>query len=163
MRPDPHETMAGVRRALAEHVGPEVGSVFGRTQLGYATALLQFAEREAESGVAMLGEENRELVRLLRSAGRRLNGVTSIDNGLVADLQAMRPASRRPDLRLSALRAENARLLGLLVRVQAACEERAGERVPNAIHRAIVQFLRRRNDRELGGRPTGPYSASGAR
>ena len=116
MRPNREEMLAGIRRGLAEFVAPEVSSVFGRAQLGYAANLLQALAREADDAVSSLVEENGELRLLLRRAGRRLSADDIGDGGLVEELRAVALA-RRPDLRLSVLRAENARLLALFVRL----------------------------------------------
>ena len=156
MRPNRDEMLAGIRRGLAEFVAPEVSSVFGRAQLGYAVNLLQGLVREADDAVQSLVEENRGLRLLLRRAGRRLSPDDLGDGGLVEELRVVAPA-RRPELRLSVLRAENARLLALFVRLQAACEDPpAASPVVRRLHAETLAFLRRRAERQLAYQAFGP-------
>ena len=150
MRPDREEMLAGVRRALMEFVAPEVSSVYGRTELGYAVNLIGALARESEDAVAGLVEENAALRRLLREAGRRLS-VSSLDAGLVAELKAIVLPARSPDLRLSALRDENGRLFEVFVRLQAACEEApGGESAVGLMYRKSLAFLRGRAESQAG-------------
>jgi hypothetical protein len=142
--------LAGVGRALVEFVAPEVSSVYGRTELGYAINLIGALARESEGAVAGLVEENAALRRLLREAGRRLSG-SSLDAGLVAELQAIELSARSPDLRLSALRDENRRLFDVFVRLQAACEDApGGERGLNMMYRKSLTFLHVRAESQSG-------------
>jgi hypothetical protein len=145
LRPDNPEILAGLRKALLEYLAPEVTSVYGRSQLMYATSLLQTAAREAEDGVHALVKENEALRRLLEDAGGRLRGVSPADDALLEELSALPPAAG--DLRFSSLRAENSGLLSLLVRLQAACEETASE-AARSVYSETLTFLRRRNQGE---------------
>jgi hypothetical protein len=56
----------------------------------------------------------------------------------------------RPDLRLSALRDENGRMLDLLIRLQAACEDCPGDRAVSVVYRRTLAFLRVRSDLQTG-------------
>ena len=144
MRPDRDEMLASIRRGLVEFVAPEVSTIYGRTELTYALTLLAALSRESEDAVAGLVDENAGLRRLLRSAGKRLAGERSLDRGLVSELAALKPAGK-VDLRLSALRAENARLFDLFVRLQTACEEsRAPSAAVTSAYRSTMAFLKRR-------------------
>ncbi len=151
MRPDRDEMLAGVRRALVEFVGPEVTSVYGRTELAYAVSLLAAIARESEDAVADLVRENADLRRLLRDAGRRLARSSLPDRALLAELAAVEGPAAKPDLHLSALRDENASLFGLFVRLQTACEVApAGDAALGSVHRKTMTFLRRRSDAQTG-------------
>ncbi len=150
MRPDREEMLAGVRRALAEFVAPEVTSVYGRTELTYAVSLLAAISRESEDAVANLVQENTALRRLLREAGRRLHGSAVREDALLRDLAAVGAPLPRPDLRLSALRDENGRMLDLLIRLQAACEDCPGDRAVSVVYRRTLAFLRVRSDLQTG-------------
>jgi hypothetical protein len=154
MRPDRDEMLAGVRRALVEFLGPEVTSVYGRTELTYAVSLLAAIARESEDSVADVVRENADLRRLLRDAGRRLARSSLVDRALVAELAAVEPPASKPDLRLSALRDENARLFDLFVRLQAACEAApAGDPALGTVYHKTMTFLRYRSDGQTGQRP----------
>ncbi len=151
MRPDRDEMLAGVRRALVEFVAPEVKTVYGRTELTYAITLVSMIGRESEDAVANLVRENSELRRLLRAAGRRLQGRPLADAALTRELAAVGLADRQPDLRLSALRAESGALFSLFIRLQAACEEDAsGDRTIASVGHKTLAFLRARSDAQLG-------------
>jgi hypothetical protein len=158
MRPDREEMLAGMRRALVEFVAPEVTSVYGRTELNYAINLLAVIARESEDVVANLVAEDAALRRLLRYAGRRLAGSSLSGSPLVAELLAVSPPPRKPDLRLSALRAESRLLLDLFVRLQAACEEVSEDRAAPAVYAKTLAFLRRRAEAQAGA----PMRAAGA-
>jgi hypothetical protein len=135
--------LAGIRRALAESLSQEVTSVFGRTQVVYATSLLSTIAREAESAADNLVRENAALAELLHEAAAALKGAPGFDARLVEELASVeRPDS--DDLRLSALRTENARLVALLIRLQEACEAVARLDLARRIHRDTLTFLRRR-------------------
>lgn len=143
MRPDRDEMLAGVRRALVEFVGPEVSSVYARTEVTYAISLLSAIARESEDAVASLVGENAELRTLLRQAGRALIR-SSLDEALLRELAAVQLPPRRPDLRLSALRDESAGLFDLFIRLQASCEGCQGDARVRSVYRKTLAFLRRR-------------------
>ena len=144
MRPDREEILAGVRRALAEFVAPEVTSVYGRTQLAYAMNLVTALAREGDEAIARLVDENLALRRLLRQAGTRLGG-SSLSVALVEELRSWPPAGRTSAVRPSAIRAENARLFEAFVRLQAACEDAPGGDVAvRRTYRETLKFLRAR-------------------
>jgi hypothetical protein len=137
--------LVALRRGLADFVSPETGSVYARTQLLYASTLLSALSREADGAVASLVKENAALRRLLRSAADAIEGA----RGDAALSLALRAGTSRPrlDLRLSALRQENARLLDLFIRAQAASEELAATaRSAMALERRLRNFLRRRTE-----------------
>ncbi len=145
MRPDREEMIAGARRALVEFLAPEISSIYGRSQMMYITNILQAVARESEDAVANTVAENDELRGLLREASDALSGAPET-------AAAMREASPPPgplDLRLSSLRVENARLMSLLVRAQAACEDRPlDDEAAHRFWRQTVAFLRRRIERQ---------------
>ncbi|HEY7269809.1 MAG TPA: hypothetical protein VH951_08270 [Dehalococcoidia bacterium] len=144
MRPDRDEMLASIRRGLVEFVAPEVSTIYGRTELTYAVTLLAALSRESEDAVAALVAENASLRRLLRAAAKRLAGDRSLDRALIRELGELATAGKL-DLRLSALRAENARLFDLFVRLQAACEDaRSPSPAASAVYRSTLAFLRRR-------------------
>jgi hypothetical protein len=142
MRPDRDEMLATIRKGLIEFVAPEVSSIHGRTELTYAITLLAALSRESDSAVADLVKENRELSRLLRSASRKLAGDSEAAE-LVRDIGAATSSAPGRDLRLSALRAENAKLMDLFVRLQAACEDAASP-ARRSLCAATVRFLKSR-------------------
>jgi len=142
--------LAGVRRALVEFVAPEVTSVYGRTELNYAINLVSTIARESEDAVANLVAENARLRRLLRQAGRWLAN-SNVDAALVAQLASVASPPRKPDLRLSALRAESAGLFGLFIRLQAACEDApASDAAARTVHKQTMAFMRRRVEAQAG-------------
>jgi len=157
MRPDREEMLAGMRRALVEFVAPEVTSVYGRTELNYAINLLAVIARESEDLVANLVAEDAALRRLLRDAGRRLGRSSLAGLPLLAELAAVTPPPRKPDLRLSALRSESRQLFDLFVRLQAACEAASGDKAARAVYQKTLDFLKRRAELQAGGplRPAG--------
>lgn len=144
MRPNNEEMLAGLRRALAESLSQEVSSVYGRTQVIYATSLLAAIPREAENAVDSLVRENAALAYLLRAAGAVLKGEALSDAGLAAELAAVETPST-DDLRLSVLRAENGRLLSLLIRLQEACEADLESAAVRGVYAETLSLLRRRN------------------
>jgi hypothetical protein len=150
VRPDRDESLAAVRRALVEFVAPEVTSVYGRTELTYALSLLSQISREGDGAVADMVDENVSLRKLLREAGRRLVG-TGFDPPLVAELQSIELPVARPDLRLSALREENARLMDVLIRLQASCESATvGGAAVTRVYRKTIRFLEERTESQGG-------------
>ena len=151
MRPDLDELLASIRRALVEFVAPEVSSVYARTELTYALSLLAALSRETGDAVAELVADNAALARLLAQAAAALEDA-AVDEGLQRDLEAAARADAS-DVTLPALRAREAALFELLVRLQAACEE-ASPRTPDieSVYRRSVAFLRERAARQAGVR-----------
>ena len=149
MRPNREEMLAGLRRALVEYAAPEVKTVYGRTELTYAISLLATIARESEDAVAVLVQENADLRRLLRDAGRRLGPSGGVPAGLASELRGLK-TPRTLDLRQSPLRDENARLLGLLIRLQAACEEAPSDRATRAVYGKTLAFLTARAEAQAG-------------
>ncbi|HXH21731.1 MAG TPA: hypothetical protein VNN10_06860 [Dehalococcoidia bacterium] len=141
MRPDGDELPGIIRRALVEYVAPEVSSVYGRTQLTYALSLLAQLAREADGAAARLDQEISALRRVLGAALRRLEAADE-DPRLVSDARAALRLRRKRDLRLSALRAERAALLEVLVRLEAACSGAARGTARARVHGLLVSFLR---------------------
>jgi hypothetical protein len=141
MRPDREEMLASIRRALVEYVAPEVTSVFARTQLTYALSLLAALSREGD-GVVPVARENAELREIIRTASAKLGGSFVVNEALLREP----PADAVTALELTELRAENERLLTLLVDVQAASEQAAkDDEGARTLAADIVAFLRRRS------------------
>lgn len=143
MRPNNEEMLAGIRRALAESLSQEVTSVFGRTQVVYATSLLSTIAREAESAADNLVRENAALSGLLREAAVTLKEAGVVDAALLSELISV-GLSGADDLRLSTLRAENSRLVSLLIRLQEVCEAAKGSEAAQRVYAETIVFLRRR-------------------
>lgn len=145
MRPSYEEILAGVRRGLSEFVSPEVEDQYARTELGYASSLLQAISRELDIFPDTLHRENAALRRFLRRAGSRLSAADIADVGLRSDLASLGPRLVTRDLRVSALREQNAWLLSLLIRLQAACENASTPTVAvRRVYSESLAFLRTR-------------------
>jgi hypothetical protein len=143
MRPDGDELPAIIRKALVDYVAPEVTSVYARTQLTYALALLAQLARESDGAAARLADEAAELRALLADALGRLAGA-DIDDALLAEVRSAATAPPAQDLRLSSLRAERSRLYDALIRLQGACVGAPPGSAAADVHSSLLAYLRGR-------------------
>ncbi len=98
MIPDVPSVLGELAQLLIRYAGPGVADAERASALGLSSALLAMAAEVWDGAAQTLVQENRALARLLDDA------------------------ACEADLRLSVLRAENARLRGLLIAAQTAAE-----------------------------------------
>jgi hypothetical protein len=113
MRPYPEELYRAINLVLAQHLMPELQTAFSQREAGIVMLLFNIAQRDYDTAVPDLIDENAKLRALLEEVSGAL---ASIDRDEARTARASLDAlPARPDsLRLSALRAENDALRGAL-------------------------------------------------
>lgn len=123
MRPTGLELIRGVRGMLAREILPETASPTRRLQVTMAIGMLDAAAELNDAPVAF-HEERTRMSALAAWALPVVEGVGA-ESALVADLTALAGAPSEPlDRRMSALADDAARLLNILDRLSAFCDER---------------------------------------
>lgn len=145
MRPTSLELLRGVRAMLAREILPETASPTQRLQVTMAIGMLDAAAAELNHAPMAFHEERTRMTALAAWALPVLESARA-EPSLVADLAAVAGAPSEPlDRRISAMAEDAARLLDLLDRISAFCDERlaSGETSPD------VTLLGERVDTEL--------------
>lgn len=75
MRPYPDEVLRAIQSAMGAQFAPEIQSTYGKAQVAYASLLFILAQREYDSAVPDLIDENMRLRGLLADAGVALASV----------------------------------------------------------------------------------------
>jgi hypothetical protein len=113
MRPYPDELLRAINLVLAQHLMPELQTAFSQREAGIVMLLFNIAQRDYDSAVPDLIDENAKLRVLLDEASAALVTIDRDDaRAARATLEALPP--RTDSLRLSALRAENDALRGAI-------------------------------------------------
>jgi hypothetical protein len=143
VRPTAFEILHGVRTLLAQDLLPEMTAPHLRSQVMLAVSMLDAAAAELNDAPAAYAEERARMIALAADALPLIRRIAPADP-LIADLEAISAAPPEPpDRSLIAQAEESARLLGLLDRLSAACDE------PDAGERGDLTALGERVDTEL--------------
>jgi hypothetical protein len=111
MRPYPEELYRAINLVLAQHLMPELQTAFSQREAGIVMLLFNIAQRDYDSAVPDLINENAKLRTLLDETSGALAAIDRDDaRAARSTLDALPP--RTDSLRLSALRAENDALRG---------------------------------------------------
>ncbi len=113
MRPYPDEILRAIQTATMAHFAPEVQSTYGKAQLAFSMLLFGVAQRDYDSAVPDLIDENRRLRTLLADADAAFASVESDASAAAREAIAALPAPTT-SLRLSKLRSEHAALRGAI-------------------------------------------------
>jgi hypothetical protein len=109
VRPYPDEILRAIQTATMAHFAPEVESTYGKAQLAFSMLLFGIAQRDYDSAVPDLIDENRRLHALLADAGTALAGLDRDDARAARErIDGLPP--RTSSLRISDLRTEQAAL-----------------------------------------------------
>jgi hypothetical protein len=122
MRPTALEMLRGVRTLLLSEVLPGVAAPHLRAQVSLAITMLDAAARELDDAPAAYAAE-RERMRTLAAEALPLVRLAAVDGPVVAELEALAVPGGGGVLKLSAMAEESARLLGVLDRLSALCDE----------------------------------------
>jgi hypothetical protein len=114
MRPSIPAAASDLAARLRSEIVPELTG-FRANNVAMGSAMIDMIAEEFDRAAARLFEENEAVRELLQRGAALVDGI------------AARPASVKPDLRVSALEAENAVLRGALIKLQAALESRDDE------------------------------------
>ena len=126
MRPYPDELLRAINLVLAQHLVPELQTAFSQREAGIVMLLFNIAQRDYDTAVPDLIDENAKLRALLDDTSAALAAVDRDDaRAARTSLEAL-PA-RTDSLRLSALRAENDALRGALSRLAPLIEPAADD------------------------------------
>lgn len=109
MRPYPDEILRAIQTATMAHFGPEVQSTYGKAQLAFSMLLFGIAQRDYDSAVPDLIDENRRVRSLLADAATALGRLDRDDARASRERIDALPAPTA-SLRLSDLRTEQAAL-----------------------------------------------------
>lgn len=106
MRPYPDEIYRAIQAVMGQHFAPELQSDFSRRELGIVMLLFSIAQRDSDTAIPDLIDENARLRALLGEAAGALATINREDAraGLAA-INALPAAA--DSLRLSVLRGEN--------------------------------------------------------
>lgn len=113
MRPYPEEIHKAVQLVMMSHFAPELTTAYSQRELGIVMLLFQIAQRDYDTAVPDLIEQNRVLRELLTATSEALAKVDRDDARGAREGIAALPG-RADSLRLSALRAENDALRGAI-------------------------------------------------
>lgn len=106
MRPWPEEVLRAIQAGITAHFAPELTSNYARSQFAFGMMLFGIAQRDYDTAVPDLLENNRTLRSLLSDASSALHQVSRPDaRAAIHDIAAL-PAPT-DSLRLSDLRREN--------------------------------------------------------
>ena len=99
--------LRAIQTATMAHFAPEVQSTYGKAQLAFSMLLFGIAQRDYDSAVPDLIEENRRLRALLADADAALGGSLESDARRTRASASRRCLRATASLRLSDLRAEH--------------------------------------------------------
>ena len=113
MRPYPEEIQKAVQAVMVQHFAPELTTPYSQRELGIVMLLFSIAQRDADTQVPDLIDHNAKLRALLDETSSALANIDRDDARAARDaIAALPPAT--DSLRLSALRAENDVLRGII-------------------------------------------------
>lgn len=129
MRPYPDELLRAIQAGMMAHFAPEVQSTYGKAQIAFAMLLFGVAQRDYDSAVPDLIEENHRLRGLLDAASIALAALDD-DPARTARgrIAALPPATS--SLRLSDLRTEHALLRAEIAGLAPLIEPAADDAAP---------------------------------
>ena len=135
MRPYPEEIQRAVQMVMMSHFAPELTTAFSQRELGVVMLLFQIMQRDYDSAVPDLIDQNARLRALL---GETADALAPVDrDNARAGRDAIAALSRPTDsLRLSALRQENDALRAVIAAL-APLIEPAGDDASLAHLRAV--------------------------
>ena len=135
MRPYPEEVLKAIQAVAMQHFAPELTSAFNQRELALTMLLFGIAERDRDTAVPDLLDENAQLRALLAAASEAL-ALVDRDDARAARIAIADLPEPETSLRLSALRRENDALRGALG-VLAPLIEPAGEAAELAAMRQV--------------------------
>lgn len=157
MRPYPDEVLRAIQGGIIAHFAPEVQSTYGKAQVAFSMLLFGVAQRDYDSAVPDLLDENRRLRALLADAATALASVDRDDARSVRDTIAALPETTA-SLRLSDLRAEQSTLRTAIAALAPLIEPAADDAplaalrdVRSAIFAYLLEDARKRTVPILGG------------
>jgi hypothetical protein len=106
MRPYPEEVLKAIQSGVGAHFAPELTSAYAQAQMMFAMLLFTIVQRDYDSAVPDLVDNNAALRALLRDAGEALAAIDTVEARAGRDAIAALPGPAE-SLRLSALRGEN--------------------------------------------------------
>ncbi len=106
MRPYPEEVVRAIQAGIAAHFAPELQSNYAQAQFAFSMILFGVIQRDFDTAVPDLVEDNKALRTLLADASAALASVAGDEARGARAVIAALPAPAE-SLRLSALRAEN--------------------------------------------------------
>lgn len=113
MRPYPEEVLKAIQAVMMQHFAPELTSAFNQRELMLTALLFGIAERDRDTAVPDLLDENTRLRVLLAAASEAL-ALVDRDDARAARIAIADLPEPETSLRLSALRRENDALRGAL-------------------------------------------------
>jgi len=113
MRPYPEEIQRAVQMVMMSHFAPELTSAYSQRELGIVMLLFSIIQRDYDTAVPDLIEQNAKLRELLDDASRALAALDRDDARAGREAIAALPVVT-DSLRLSVLRAEHDALRGAL-------------------------------------------------
>ncbi len=113
MRPYPEEIQRAVQMVMMSHFAPELTTAYSQRELGIVMLLFQIAQRDYDTAVPDLIDQNAKLRSLLAETAEALATVDGDAARTGRESIAALPAST-DSLRLSALRQENDALRGAI-------------------------------------------------
>ena len=113
MRPYPEEIQRAVQMVMMSHFAPELTSAYSQRELGIVMLLFSIIQRDYDTAVPDLIEQNARLRKLLGDASQALAALDRDDARAGRETIAALPGAT-DSLRLSALRAEHDALRGAL-------------------------------------------------
>jgi hypothetical protein len=149
MRPNALDLLDGVRDLLLHSVLPEIAAPHLRTQVGLAIQMLHAAGAELTDLPAAIPAERERLSALARAALPLVVRLAPGDALIEMLTEAVKTRPLATEQTVVSLLAEDARMLDLLDRLAALCEEHAAEPEAIALGRAVDQELRARVLRRL--------------
>jgi len=148
MRPTTVELLESIAQALEDHVLPVIQDKWGASTLRSAMQLLHHLALRVPLEAGILAADNDDVRRILTLVGDRLSQLGETD--LAAAAAAALSARSVDPLDVIAADALNETYLGAVEMIIAARDRLRTIDTPPQIHQALVDYLRRRLDRERG-------------
>ncbi len=148
MRPTTVELLESIAQALEDHVLPVIQDKWGASTLRSAMQLLHHLALRVPLEAGILAADNDDVRRILTLVGDRLSQLGETD--LAAAAAAALSARSADPLDVIAADALNETYLGAVEMIIAARDRLRTIDTPPQIHQTLVDYLRRRLDRERG-------------
>jgi len=148
MRPTTVELLESIAQALEDQVLPVIQDKWGASTLRSAMQLLRHLALRVPLEAGILAADNDDVRRILTLVGDRLSQLGETD--LAAAAAAALSARSADPLDVIAADALNETYLGAVEMIIAARDRLRTIDTPPQIHQTLVDYLRRRLDRERG-------------